>query len=128
MSYVDQIDRLYGYLTVKETVDFAFQCSYGGSHRGPFSTEGPEIESLIKELDSKGWLVDIILRGVGLKRVEDTFVGNDRVRGVSGGEKKRLSLGCELVGSPSLLFLDEPTSGLDAAAAEKVGATDHDQG
>ena len=114
MSYVDQIDRLYGYLTVKETVDFAFQCSYGGSHRGPFSTEGPEIESLIKELDSKGWLVDIILRGVGLKRVEDTFVGNDRVRGVSGGEKKRVTVG-EMMATPTFVSCyDEISTGLDA--------------
>lgn len=37
------------------------------------------------------------------------------------GEKKRLSIGCELVGSPSLVFCDEPTTGLDSFQAEKVG-------
>jgi ABC-type glutathione transport system ATPase component len=51
----------------------------------------------------------------------NTIVGDAKVRGLSGGERKRLSLGCELIGSPPLIFLDEPTSGLDAAAAEKVG-------
>jgi hypothetical protein len=57
-------------------------------------------------------------------QARDTVIGNDKVRGLSGGEKKRLSIGCELVGSPSLLFLDEPTTGLDAFQAEKVGMGD----
>lgn len=47
-------------------------------------------------------------------------MGNAKVRGLSGGECKRLAIGCELISSPSLLFLDEPTTGLDAFQAEKV--------
>lgn len=45
-------------------------------------------------------------------------MGDDKVRGLSGGEKKRLAIGCELISSPSLLFLDEPTTGVLAGAFE----------
>ena len=42
----------------------------------------------------------------------DTIVGDAKVRGISGGEKKRLSVACELIASPSVIFADEPTTGI----------------
>ncbi len=99
VSYVDQIEQLHGYLTVKETVDFAFDCCWGGTHRGPFvqSSSSPDAEALLEGLDKERWIVDLIMRAVGIKRVADTYVGNERVRGVSGGEKKRVSVAEMLV-------------------------------
>ncbi|CAL1544614.1 unnamed protein product, partial [Lymnaea stagnalis] len=47
-------------------------------------------------------------------------VGNEFLRGVSGGEKKRINIGMELIISPAVLFLDEPTTGLDANTANTV--------
>lgn len=47
-------------------------------------------------------------------------IGTEYLRGVSGGEKKRCSIGMELITFPSLLFLDEPTTGLDANTANSI--------
>jgi len=55
--------------------------------------------------------VNQIIDDLDLHSCIDTFIGTDFVRGVSGGEKKRTSIGMELVLSPKILFLDEPTTG-----------------
>jgi len=47
-------------------------------------------------------------------------VGNEIIRGISGGQKKRTSIGMELIISPGIVFLDEPTTGLDAGTAVSV--------
>ena len=64
--------------------------------------------------------VDAVVRTLGLRACADTRVGSGLARGISGGERKRLALGVELVINPPLLFLDEPTSGLDAFNAQAV--------
>ena len=56
-------------------------------------------------------LVDDIIADLGLTDAQHTPVGNWAIRGLSGGQRRRLSIGCELVLSPILIFLDEPTSG-----------------
>jgi ATP-binding cassette subfamily G (WHITE) protein 2 len=55
--------------------------------------------------------VNQVIDDLDLHSCIDTFIGTDLVRGVSGGEKKRTSIGMELVLSPKVLFLDEPTTG-----------------
>ena len=53
-----------------------------------------------------------MLEELGLTNCADTVIGGGLLKGISGGEKKRTSIGVELVVKPSLVFLDEPTSGL----------------
>mmetsp|Transcript_17197 Transcript_17197/g.43854 ORF Transcript_17197/g.43854 Transcript_17197/m.43854 type:complete len:757 (+) Transcript_17197:132-2402(+) len=62
-------------------------------------------------------LVDNLIELLRLKKCRDTMVGDELTRGLSGGERKRTSIGVELVSNPSLLFVDEPSSGLDSHTA-----------
>jgi len=64
--------------------------------------------------------VEEIIEVLGLTKCADTYVGNAIIRGVSGGEKKRTSIGVELLINPSIIFLDEPTTGLDSTTALHV--------
>ncbi len=65
-------------------------------------------------------LVEDALTILQLRPVQHSIVGSVERRGVSGGQRKRVNIGVELVGKPSVLFLDEPTSGLDANACVSV--------
>ena len=55
-----------------------------------------------------------------LVKCQDTKIGGDLIKGVSGGERKRTSIGVELISNPSLIFLDEPTTGLDSYTATSL--------
>ncbi len=70
-----------------------------------------------KEIERK---VDQMLTDLNLRRCENTRVGSVLVRGVSGGERKRTSIGVELISDPKIIFLDEPTTGLDSFNAYEV--------
>ncbi|BGP02838.1 ATP-binding cassette transporter snq2 [Rhodotorula toruloides] len=64
-----------------------------------------------------------VLRLLGLATCADTLVGGSLVKGISGGEKRRLSLAVQLLSDPAVLYADEPTSGLDAFTAQNVMQT-----
>lgn len=55
-----------------------------------------------------------------LQTAMHTYIGDEGRRGVSGGERRRVSIGIDIIHKPSLLFLDEPTSGLDSTSAYSV--------
>lgn len=61
-----------------------------------------------------------VLKRLRLYHCKDTLIGNYFMKGLSGGERKRTSIGYELLTNPSLLLLDEPTSGLDSFTALKI--------
>jgi ABC-type multidrug transport system ATPase subunit len=65
-------------------------------------------------------IVEDVIEILDLNRIRDSIVGSPEKRGISGGQKKRVNIGMELVAYPRVLFLDEPTSGLDSAASLQV--------
>jgi len=64
--------------------------------------------------------VDSILEDLKLVKAAETKIGGPLVKGISGGERKRTSIGVELITDPNLIFLDEPTTGLDSFTATSV--------
>ncbi|XP_034694489.1 ABC transporter G family member 22 isoform X3 [Vitis riparia] len=110
IGFVTQDDVLFPHLTVRETLTYAARL------RLP--------KTLTKQQKEKR-AVDVIYE-LGLDRCQDTMIGGSFVRGVSGGERKRVSIGNEIIINPSLLFLDEPTSGLDSTTALRIVQMLHD--
>lgn len=106
-AYVRQEDLFFSQLTVRETLSLAAELQL------------QEISSV----EDREEYVNNLLFKIGLVSCADSRVGDAKVRGISGGEKKRLSMACELIASPSVIFADEPTTGLDAFQAEKVMET-----
>ena len=106
-AYVMQQDVLIPTLTVRETL------LYSAKLRLPTSTTHEELVKTVEE---------VILQ-LGLKECANTRIGDNGHKGCSGGEKRRVSIGVQLLGNPSVLFLDEPTTGLDATSAFQLVKT-----
>ncbi|KAJ9556144.1 hypothetical protein OSB04_010758 [Centaurea solstitialis] len=73
--------------------------------------------------DEKVHHVARVVAELGLTRCQNSMIGGPLFRGISGGEKKRVSIGQEMLINPSLLLLDEPTSGLDSTTAQRILTT-----
>ncbi|XP_009781518.2 ABC transporter G family member 26 [Nicotiana sylvestris] len=104
VGFVTQDDVLFPQLTVEETLVFAAFLRLPSKMSRRQKYERAEV--IIKEL--------------GLERCRHTRIGGGLVKGVSGGERKRASIGHEILVDPSLLLLDEPTSGLDSTSANRL--------
>ncbi|KAL8197892.1 hypothetical protein R6Q57_030128, partial [Mikania cordata] len=63
-------------------------------------------------------VVERTIESLGLQHIRDSLVGTVEKRGISGGQRKRVNVGLEMVMEPSLLILDEPTSGLDSSSSQ----------
>ena len=94
VGFVDQEDTLMASLTVYETV------LYSALLRLPKDMS----------VQAKKYRVLETLEELGILGIKDTRIGNEGERGISGGEKRRVTIACELVTSPSILFMDEPVS------------------
>jgi ABC-type multidrug transport system ATPase subunit len=103
-AYVMQDDLLYPMLTVKETL------MYAAEFRLPCSMSKEKKRKRVEEL----------IEQLGLEKAKNTIIGDEGHRGVSGGERRRVSIGIDIVHDPILLFLDEATSGLDSTSAFMV--------
>lgn len=102
-NYVMQQDYLLDFLTVKETLNFAARL------RLRHMTAAERAER-----------VGRVMQELGLNSCQNVPVGGEQKKGLSGGQKKRVSIAIEMLDDPRLLFLDEPTSGLDSSLAHDV--------
>ncbi len=100
-GYVMQDELLNGYLTVEETL------MYTAKLRLPRTFTDKQRKER----------VDDVMADLGLSHVSNVIVGTPLKKGISGGERKRVCVGMQLLNRPQLLFLDEPTSGLDSVTA-----------
>ncbi|KAF2453772.1 ABC transporter [Lineolata rhizophorae] len=103
-SYVEQEDALVGSLTVRETLHFAAELSL------------PRSVGKTERLQR----IEALVQAFGLQDQAKSLIGTPIRKGISGGQKRRLSVASQLITSPKILFLDEPTSGLDSAASYEV--------
>uniref|UniRef100_I1QUY4 ABC transporter domain-containing protein n=1 Tax=Oryza glaberrima TaxID=4538 RepID=I1QUY4_ORYGL len=113
IGFVPQDDIVHGNLTVEENLWFSACCSlkfsFANSH--PWSSKGMSKSDKIIVLER-------VIGSLGLQEIRNSLVGTVEKRGISGGQRKRVNVGIEMVMEPSLLILDEPTTGLDSASSQ----------
>ncbi|XP_027085587.2 pleiotropic drug resistance protein 1 [Coffea arabica] len=134
-AYISQHDLHIGELTVRETIAFSARCQ-GVGPRYELMTEmlrrekeanikpDPDIDIYMKSLALIGQeshaATDYVLKILGLDICADTLVGDEMIRGISGGQKKRVTTGEMLVGPSRALFMDEISTGLDSSTTFQI--------
>ncbi|XP_008804599.1 ABC transporter G family member 42-like [Phoenix dactylifera] len=134
-AYVSQNDIHVPEMTVKETLDFSAMCQGVGTkyellrelalrEKQQDILPDPEVDLFMKATAMEGvkssLQTDYTLRILGLDICADTIVGNDMMRGISGGQKKRVTTGEIIVGPTKILFMDEISTGLDSSTAFQI--------
>ncbi|KAL8152023.1 hypothetical protein V2J09_021831 [Rumex salicifolius] len=134
-AYISQHDLHFGEMTVKETLDFSGRC-LGVGTRYELLAElarrekeagikpDPEIDAFMKGISIEGqktnFVTDYVLKILGLDLCADTMIGNEMMRGISGGQKKRVTTGEMLVGPSKVLLMDEISTGLDSSTTFQI--------
>ncbi|KAF8101841.1 hypothetical protein N665_0201s0154 [Sinapis alba] len=134
-AYISQQDLHIAEMTVRETIDFSARCQGVGSRTDIMmevikrEKDGgiipdPEVDAYMKAISVRGLKrslqTDYILKVLGLDICAETLVGNAMKRGISGGQKKRLTTAEMIVGPTKALFMDEITNGLDSSTAFQI--------
>lgn len=122
ISFVAQLDRHAPRYTVKETFQFAFNCKRRNGHHVDFRyvEDTPENRKLAKEADDRNLIVTSTMKYLGIDHVADTFVGDDEIRGVSGGQRRRVTIGEMLMNNAPVICGDEISNGLDASSTYDI--------
>ena len=103
VGFVPQEDTVFDMLTVYENLMYSCELRLLGSTKS-----------------KRKRIVEDVIHLLELEKIRHSVVGSVEKRGISGGQRKRVNIGMELVADPSIIFLDEPTSGLDSASASVV--------
>lgn len=134
-AYISQEDKQIGEMTVRETLDFSGRCQGVGTRfdmlvellrREKEAGIKPDLELdvFMKALAMGGQdtsiVTDYVMKLLGLDVCADTFVGNEMLRGISGGQKKRVTTGEMLVGPARAMFMDEISTGLDSSTTYQI--------
>ncbi|KAK3015866.1 hypothetical protein RJ639_006554 [Escallonia herrerae] len=134
-AYISQNDLHYGEMTVRETLDFSGRCLGVGTRYEMLAElsrrekeagikPDPEIDAFMKATAMVGQetslITDYVLKILGLDICADIMVGDDMRRGISGGQKKRVTTGEMLVGPAKAFFMDEISTGLDSSTTFQI--------
>ncbi|KAL2332416.1 hypothetical protein Fmac_019997 [Flemingia macrophylla] len=134
-AYISQHDVHIGEMTVRETLAFSARCQGVGSRYDMLSElcrrekaanikPDPDLDVLMKASAAEGQessiVTDYTLKILGLDICADTMVGNEMLRGISGGQRKRVTTGEMLVGPTNALFMDEISTGLDSSTTFQI--------
>nr|QVT92330.1 ABC transporter [Salvia miltiorrhiza] len=134
-AYISQHDLHIGEMTVRETLSFSARCQGVGSRydmlaelsrREKAANIKPDhdvdiyMKAAATEGDAANVVTDYVLKVLGLEICADTLVGDEMIRGISGGQKKRVTTGEMLVGPAKALFMDEISTGLDSSTTFQI--------